>query len=54
MCGEVADRVVCFCRGVDDGLAVVREAGEVAAVFFGEQRLFRASFAAVVELESLV
>ena len=52
--GEVADCVVGLCGGVDDGLAVVREAREVAAVFFGEEGLFGAAFAAVVELECFV
>ena len=52
--GEVADCVVGFGGGVDYGLAVVREAREVAAVFFGEERLFGAPFAAVVELQGFV
>ena len=52
--GEVADCVVGFGGGVDYGLAVVREAREVAAVFFGEEGFFGAPFAAVVELESFV
>ena len=52
--GEVADRVVCFGGGVDDGLRVVREAREVAAVFFAQQGLFCAPFAAVVELQGFV
>ena len=52
--GEVADGVVCFCRGVDDRLGVVGEAGEVGAVFFGREGLEGAAFFGAVEGEGLV
>ena len=52
--GEVADGVVDFGAGVEDGLRVVREAGEVGAVFFGEERFDLFAFFGVVELERLV
>ena len=52
--GEVADCVVRFGGGVDYGLGMVRETGEVAAVFFGEKCFFCPAFAAVVELEGFV
>lgn len=54
VCREVTDRIVGFGGGVDYGLVVVREAREVAAIFFGEEGLFGAPFAAVVELEGFV
>ena len=52
--GQVADGVVRLGRGVDDGLRVVREARQVAAVFLRQQRLLRPPFAAVVQLQRLV
>ena len=52
--GEVADRVVAFGGGVEDRLGVVREAGEVGAVFFREERLEVPAFFRVVELEGFV
>ena len=54
VCGEVADCVVDFCTGVKDGLGVVREAGEVGAVFFGEQLFYVFAFFGVVELQRFV
>lgn len=53
--GEVADGVVAgFGAGVEDALGVVGEAGEVGAVFFGEEGLHVRAFAGVVELEGVV
>ena len=52
--GEVADRVVDFCAGVEDRLRVVGEAGEVGAVFLGEEGFDQFAFFGVVELERLV
>lgn len=52
--GEVADCVVDFGAGINDGLRVVREAGEVGAVFLGEERLDQLAFFGVVELQRLV
>lgn len=52
--GEVADGVVDFGAGVDDRLRVVREAGEVGAVFLGEERFDQLAFFGVVELQRFV
>ena len=52
--GEVADGVVDFCGGVEDGLRVVGEAGEVAAVFLGKQSFDVFAFFGVVELEGII
>ena len=52
--GEVADCVVDFGAGVDDRLRVVGEAGEVGAVFLGEERFDQLAFFGIVELQRLV
>lgn len=52
--GEVADCVVAFGRGVDDGLGVVSEAGQVGAIFLGEKRFDMAAFFGIIELKGLV
>ena len=54
MGGEVADGVVDFCGGVQDGLGVVGEAGEVAAVFLGEEGFDVFAFFGVVKLKGVV
>ena len=51
--GEVADAVVFFGAGVDDGAGVVGEAGEVGAVFLAEQGLNGFAFFGVVEEEGI-
>ena len=51
--GEVADAVVFFCAGVDDGAGVVGEAGEVGAVFLAEEGLDGFAFLGVVEEEGV-
>lgn len=52
--GEVADAVVFFCAGVDDGCGVVCEAGEVGAVFLAHERFYVLAFFGVVEQEGVV
>ena len=52
--GEVADGVVDFCGGVQDGLRVVGEAGEVGAVFLGEKGFEVFAFFGVIELERVI
>ena len=52
--GEVAYCVVGFCGGVDDGLGVMCESGEMTAVFLGEQGLLSPTFTTVVELKGLI
>lgn len=47
--GEVADAVVLFRARVDDGRGVVREAGEVGAVFLAHERLDVPAFFGVVQ-----
>ena len=49
VCGEVAYAVVFFCAGVDDGCGMVREAGEVGAVFLAHERFYIFTFFSVVE-----
>ena len=51
---EVADAVVFFCAGVDDGCGMVREAGEVGAVFLAHERFHIFAFFGVVEQEGVV
>ena len=52
--GEVANCVVNFCRGIQDGLRVVGDAGQVAAVFLGEESFQVFAFFGIVELEGVV
>ena len=47
--GEVADAIVLFRTRVDDGGGVVREAGEVGAVFLAHERFYVLAFFGVVE-----
>ena len=54
MRGEVADAVVFFGAGVDDGGGVVGEAGEMDAVFLAHERLDVLAFLGVVEEEGVV
>ena len=52
--GEVADAIVLFGARVDDGRGVVREAGEVGAVFLAHERLYVLALFGVVEQEGVV
>ena len=52
--GEVADAVVFFCAGVDDGGGVVGKAGEVRAVFLAHEGLYVFAFFGVVEEEGVI
>ncbi len=52
--GEVTDGVVNFGGGVQNGLGVVGEAGEVAAVFLGEEGFEVFAFFCVVELKGVI
>ena len=49
MRGEVADAVVFFCAGVDDGCGMVREAGEVGAIFLAHECFYIFAFFGIVE-----
>ena len=49
MRGEVADAVVFFCAGVDDGGGMVREASEVGAVFLAHESFHIFAFFGIVE-----
>ena len=51
---EVAYAVVLFGARVDDGSGVVREAGEVDAVFLAHERFYVLAFFGVVEEEGVV
>ena len=51
---EVAYAVVLFRARVDDGSGVVREAGEVDAVFLAHERFYVLAFFGVVEEEGVV
>ena len=52
--GEVADTVVLFGTRVDDGSGMVREAGEVGAVFLAHERFDIFAFFGIVEEEGVV
>lgn len=52
--GEVADTIVLFGTRVDDGSGMVREAGEVGAVFLAHERFDVLAFFGVVEEEGVV
>ena len=52
--GEVADAVVFFCAGVDDGGGVVGEAGEVGAVFLAHEGFYVFAFFGIVEEERVI
>ena len=54
MRGEVAYAIVLFRTRVDDGGGVVREAGEVGAVFLAHERFYVLAFFGVVEQEGVV
>ena len=54
MRGEVADTVVLFGTRVDDGSGMVREAGEVGAVFLAHERFDIFAFFGIVEEEGVV
>lgn len=51
---EVAYTVVLFRTRVDDGSGMVREAGEVGAVFLAHERFYVFSFFGIVEEEGIV
>ena len=51
---EVADAVVFFCAGVDDGCGMVGETGEVGAVFLAHEGFYIFAFFSVVEQEGVV
>ena len=51
---EVAYAVVLFSARVDDGSGVVREAGEVDAVFLAHERFYVLAFFGVVEEQGVV
>lgn len=52
--GEVAYAVILFRTRVDDGGGMVREAGEVDAVFLAHQRLYIFALFGIVEEEGVV
>ena len=52
--GEVADTIVLFGTRVDDGSGMVREAGEVGAVFLAHERFDVLAFFGIVEEEGVV
>ncbi len=52
--GEVADGIVDFCGGVEDGLGMVGKAGEVAAVLLREEGFEVFAFFGIVELEGVI
>ena len=52
--GEVADAVVFFSAGVDDGGGVVGKAGEVGAVLLAHEGLYVFAFFGIVEEEGVV
>ena len=52
--GEIADCVIYFCGGIEDGLGVMGEASKVGAIFLGEEGLDVLAFFGVVELEGVI
>lgn len=52
--GEVADAVVFFGAGVDDGGGVVGEAGKVGAIFLAHEGFYVLAFFGIVEEEGVV
>ena len=52
--GEVADAVVFFCAGGDEGGGVVGAAGEVGAVFLAHEGFYVFAFFGIVEEEGVV
>ena len=52
--GEVADAVVVFCGGIDDGGGGVGEAGKVGAVFLAHEGFYVFAFFGIVEEEGVV
>ena len=54
MGGEIADAVVFFGAGVQDGGRVVREAREVGAVLLREKQLGMAAFFGIIKLDGVV
>lgn len=52
--GEVAYAIVLFRTRVDDGGGMVREAGEVGAVFLAHERFYVLAFFGVVEEEGVI
>ena len=52
--GEVADAVVFFGGGVDDGGGVVGEAGKMGAIFLAHEGFYVLAFFGIVEEEGVV